>query len=248
MRVRLPLAALALVLSTGCWQTARKSPPTLTEQALEVEETVERLARIEAAMDEELAGLRDLVGRFFSLPNDTWRAPFPVDLFKHTAMSCLNAPYDESPPDPSVQEVAEQFRITCAVAPLVVLREALGHEGVPRGEVLDNLRLVDELRSGRASLQSRMRQLPGILRRTHAFIEVRRSEARRTRQDLEARKAEYSRDALRASRAELDQYEVMLDSLLMQLVVLEEKGSTWSRELVVLVEQLYKGISYLPPT
>ena len=241
-----------MLLLSGCWQTGRKTPPALTEQAVEVAETTSRLVRIEVAMDEDLGALRDLIGRFFSIPEHTWVAPFPIDAFKHTAMSCLNAPYDEATPDPAVQEVATQMGIACAVQPLVVLQAKLGAdqmiEGGMAGVALDSLRLVDGLRSGRASLQTRLRQLPGILRRTRAFSATRRLELRRHAQDLTARRGEYTRDGVRQALDELEHVEAQLDALDAQLLVLEEKEATWAREVGTLVEQLYKGISYLGPS
>ncbi len=243
--VRLFLLAQVAVCA-GCWQASQGRPaPDLTAQYEEVELTIDRLVRLGATVDDELADLRGRTGRFFDAPKQTWLAPFPLDAFKHAAMSCLNAPYNEAAPEPTVQEVADRLGITCAVPAAVDLERQLADVPSVRSSALARLIELDEVRSVRAKLQSRLRQLPSILRRTRAYVGTRRAESRQMVKEIQSKQGEYGRKSYDEAMKRIEEYDARLSVLEAQIGSLEDATGRWSRQLAEIVDALYKGLSRL---
>lgn len=246
MRGPLTFVFLAALVCSGCWQTRQSlEPPNLAAQNEEVDLTVERLQRIGATVDDELGQLRQLSADFFGAASGTWDHPFPLDSFKHTAMSCLNAPYNQEPPEPSVSEAADRLGVTCAVPAALDLEHHLDETPAQRSIALAKLAQVDQLRSVRSKLQSRLRQLPSILRRARAYLSTRRAEARQMIKDAQARQTDYSRKSFDEAMHRIEAYEGRLTALDHQLTELEDASGRWSKQLGEIVDALYKDLSRL---
>ena len=243
------LAAILIVVASGCWQGRRGlTPPDLAEQVAEVDGTISRLSRLVDTVDDELDRLRSQADTFFATPQATWRAPFPLDAFKHVAMSCLNAPYSDVPAEPEVERVARKIGTTCAVPAAVDLEGRLSPGTDERRDALAKLLEIDALRSARAQLQSRLRQLPGILRRARSYVEARRSEALALAKNVKTRRTEYARRDYAAALEIIEDYEKKLAELERQLERLESSSQSWNKELGVVVERIYKDLSRLGRT
>lgn len=242
--MRTLLALAALVVLTGCWQPRQREALDLGEQTREVDATIASLQRLDAGVDTELAELSRVVDAIFAAPADTWAAPFPLDAYKHTAMSCLNAPFDESAPEPQVREAADRLGLRCAVAAALALEQEL--QAVDdRAGALTRLRQVDDVRRRRYELQTRLRQLPALLRRTRAFLASRRAEARQMTAELRAREGEYARKSFSDSLRAIEDYEARLNALEEELTVLDTVTGAWSTTLAEVVERLYIDLSRL---
>lgn len=240
------LLVFAALVCCGCWQ-ARQGPgaPDLTAQNDEVDLTIERLTRLSETVDGELVELRTRTDAFFDAPQDAWRKPFPLDAFKHTAMSCLNAPYNEAAPEPVVQEAADRLGITCAVAAALDLERRMAEAPSSRAVAMGRLLQIDEVRSLRAKLQSRLRQLPSILRRTRSYLGTRRAEARQMVKDVQSRQGEYSRKSYTEAMVTIERYEARLASLERQVAIVEDSAGRWSKRLAEIVDDLYNDLSRL---
>ena len=249
MSSRIQLQAVPLtaaLLCSACWGAQQQlAPPELGEQRAEVAQTIERLERISATVDDEIIDLRDRSETFFSADASTWLKPFPLDSFKHTAMSCLNAPYNQEDPEPTVSDVAERFGVSCAVPAALDLEERTAAAPGQRPVVTEQLRNVDQLRNVRVKIQSRLRQLPSIVRRTRSYLSSRRAEARQMSKDIEARRADYGRKGFEEAMDRIEDYEDRLVELDRAIDVVEGSEGRWSKELGNVVDALYKNLSRL---
>lgn len=235
-----------LAVSTGCWQSRQgPAPPDLTEQVREIDATALRLVRIGETVDDELADLAARTETFFGTSASVWRKPFPLDAFKHTAMSCLNAPYNEAEPEPIVREAAERLGISCAVPAALDLENQLVRAPSQKAPALEKLREIDQVRNVRAQLQTRLRQLPSILRRTRAFVSSRRAEARQMVKNIQSRQSEYGRKSYAEAMAQIERYEEQLAALEREIDELESASGRWSKDLGSIVDRLYKDLSRL---
>lgn len=243
--VRLVLLGVAIFIA-GCWQSRDGlKAPTLATQNAEVDQTIERLDRIETAMGSEIEQLeRDRIAFFADEPT-AWRDPFPLDTFKHAAMSCLNEPYTEGQAEPRATEAASRLGVTCAVPAVVVLDRQLDQATPSRQFGTTKLRELDALRLLRTRLQSRLRQLPAIVRRTRNYLAARRAEARQIRVEIERRQPEYSRKSFDEALENVDAYRRHLDKLETSVDAVEESIPTWSKALGTVVDALYKDLSRL---
>jgi len=239
------LLAGAAVL-TGCWGVREgPQPPDLNGQNSEVEQTIARLQRIEETMAEELQALREAQRSFFDEQRGAWAPPFPLDAFKHTAMSCLNAPVADDQAAPEVNETATKLGITCAVPAAQVLDAQLDEAHTVRAFGVTKIRQIDEVRTARAKIQGRLRQLPSIARRTRNYLASRRAELRQTEAETERRRADYLRKDYEETMRRLRGYRDRLDALDDAIGEVEQSIPRWSREVGDAVDALYKDLSRL---
>lgn len=231
---------------TGCWGVREgPKPPDLTEQHAEVDQTIERLARVERTMAAELDELRGVQQRFFDEQRGVWAPPFPLDAFKHTAMSCLNLPMNADEPAPQISEVARRLGINCAVPAAIVLDDQLDEARGQRSFGVTKIRQIDEVRTARATIQTRLRQLPAIVRRTRNYLAARRAEIRQLATEIERNRTEYVRKDYDETLRRIDEYRARLDALDAAIREVEQSIPRWSREVGDVVDALYKDLSRL---
>ena len=246
--MRFPSASafvLALLLA-GCWSARRgPAPPDLSGQNSEIAETAQRLELVGETMSSELQALQKLQTGFFDAPEGAWKAPFPLDQFKHAAMSCLNEPFTDVLPDPALQKVAQRLRISCAVPAAGVLDAALERLPGRRSFAEEKLQQIDDVRLVRSELQGRLRQLPAITRRTRNYLAARRAEARQVEDDAQRRRSEYDRKAYQETMGRLAQHRARLDELEAAIDEVERSIPRWSGEVGGLIDALYKRLSRL---
>lgn len=242
------LVFAAVVACCSCWQRPGLDVPDLASEHEEVAVTIARVARLGVTVDDELASLEQQTTAFFATPAGTWARPFPIDAFKHTAMSCLNSPYTQTEPDPVSREVADRFGIVCAVAAAVELDGRLANLPAHRTIASQKLTEIDAIRDVRVRLQARLRQLPSIVRRTRSYLTTRRAEARQMAKDAQARRSEYGRKSFGEAIADIESYEARLDELDAELQRLEASTQRWSEQLGAIVDLLYKELSRLGRT
>lgn len=196
-------------------------------------------------MSSRLEALRALEAAFFEVPAGAWAAPFPLDQFKHAAMSCLNEPFTDAVPDPALQEVAQRLRISCAVPAAAVLDEALQDVPGRRAFAEDKLQQIDDVRLARSELQGRLRQLPAIARRTRNYLATRRAQARQVETEAQRRRSEYDRKSYQETMRRIAQHRARLDELEAAIGAVEQAIPQWSAQVGEVIDALYKRLSRL---
>lgn len=240
------LVVIGAFAATGCWQLRDGLQPIeLASHTEEVDETMARLDRVEEAMESELLQLETERAAFFDAPDQRWGDPFPLDLFKHTAMACLNEPFSNPAPDPDLERVAKSVGISCVVSPTPLLLGSLRDTPQLRDDALTKLQMIDGLRTLRARLQSRLRQLPTIIQRARAYLDVRRREAREMEQELRRRRPEYARRDFDESLERIGEYRRRLDQLDAAIAGVENSVGDWSKTLGTTIEAIYQDLSRL---
>lgn len=240
----------ALVGSVGCVTTSKGPPPPGFEQAREQRAKTESdLARIRSAIESDIASLRARSGSFFDSDPGLYRQPFPLDLFRHAAMACINTPLEVEDAQPMWVEAADRAELSCAVAPTGPLLDALDEE-VPgrRPEALQRLRLLDDWRRSRSRMQDRLRQLPRILEQARDWTARQRASTRQTELEIQRRRSEYSTDRYEASLAAVEEQRERLASLETKLEELEEAIPAWSRAVAAEIDYVYNRLSLLGPS
>jgi hypothetical protein len=252
MTYRLYIAALAFVsvVLPGCVTTSKgPAPPDFSERQSRIVKNLDDLERARTTIERDIAGLRSASGAFFESDPSLYDDPFPLDLFRHTAMACLNTPVEPRIDVlPRYREAAEEAGITCAVAPTAPLLDVLS-EAVPgeRRQALERLQLIDEWRRIRGRMQDRLRQLPRFLEQTREWIASRRAAARQTEIELERRRAEYSPDRLEAARDAINNHRDQLSSLEQRMSQIESAIPPWSRAVAAEIDYVYSRLSLLGP-
>lgn len=253
MSYRIYMTALLFVplMLFGCVTTSKgPPPPDFSEQQNRIAANQDDLVQVQQTIEQDMASLRDASGAFFDSDSALYLDPFPLDLFRHTAMACLNMPLEpRTDVLPRYREAAERAGITCPVAPTGPLLAALS-ENAPRlrAEALRRLQLVDDWRRIRGRMQDRLRQLPRILEQTREWIASQRAAARQTEIELERRRAEYSPDRLGSARAAIEDHRERLQALEKDLVVVEGAIPSWSRAVGAEIDYVYSRLSLLGPT
>jgi len=241
------LLASAALLTSACWGAAQSlSPPDLTDQTSEIDQTIARVDQIRETIKDDLDRFDALRRQFFEAPSNFYASPFPLDLFKHASMSCLNdPPSDQGSPAPPIAAAADQLGIDCAVAPLPPLVEALQAVPARRDTAVAKLQTIDRIRQIKFRLARRLRQLSSVVRRTRNYLATRRAEARQQTREIERRRPEYRRKEYEEARRRLAAYTARLDALDHAIAGLESAGPAWSRSLGTSIEAIYQDLSRL---
>ena len=93
-RVRFALGIVCVLSCVGlhaCWATSPGiEPPDIREPVGELEQLSTRLESIYAVLERDVTRMGTLRVAFFSPPSALYAPPFPIDLFRHVALTCLN--------------------------------------------------------------------------------------------------------------------------------------------------------------
>lgn len=243
--------AVLLLLSAGllgCF-TSQGGPPALSlaEQSREIDVTTERVGGVGTALTDDIGRFRTMLDQL--LESDEFRVmlgkPYPIHLFKHTAISCLNEPIDAEPePGTPAFEAAQTAKIDCVVKPLPVLLKKVRQDLPNRyDQTLEALVLVDQLRALRAETSAQLRDIPRMVKQTRNFISARRAELRRIELDVERNKPEFTGSNYQTSKDRVREYRTKLDKLEAEVQRVERTQSAWSIALGNAIRDLYKGIA-----
>lgn len=261
------IAALSTALG-ACWGTTGPALPDMSVERDQVDRRSERLRLIRQVMREDLAEVQTLRQAFVDAPPGLYARPFPLDLFKHVAVDCLNEPWDpnqlavdENGPDqpgqdqpgqdvPGQDEPAGQSRLQLTCSPEFVDRLLVDlEEKVPerRSEAIAKLETLDALRQLRGKLRQRLRRIPPILRASRSMLAARRADLRQTRATYARRRTEYSAERWKELTQRLDLYEQNLRALDEQIERLTEAWPSWEPALDQSVSMLYMELTQLSP-
>jgi hypothetical protein len=238
------------VVAAGCVTTSKgPKPPDFSQGRGRIVERVDDLESARTAIERDIKVLRESSGTFFEANRSLYAKPFPLDLFRHTAMACLNTPLEPRIDVlPRYEEAAQEAGITCPVAPTAALLEALqATSRSSRADALERLQLIDTWRRTRGRMQDRLLKLPRIIEQTRESLAAERAAARQTELEIERRRAEYSKDRLEAARKAVSDYRKRLDDLEARVAEVESAIEPWSRAVGAEIDFVYSRLSLLGP-
>jgi hypothetical protein len=253
---------MILCLCLACWGSAAcfsargPKPIDLSAERSRIARDGLRLQRIRQVVARDLEQLERLRKTFEAAPPGLYKPPFPLDLFKHVAVDCLNEPY-EADPDPdstsgssNAASAAAPVGWTCTPEYADRLMVAL-HEKAPEREAaaLHKLRTLDELRRLRGKLRYRLGQVPAILRESRRILATRRADLRRMRDAEARRRTEYSGERWDEMQRRFDEFERNLHELHTEIEQLAEVWPTWKPAVEQQISALYTqltSLSHLP--
>ena len=249
--IRFALVLSVLVLLGGCWLSRKgPKPPDLSEQLTETQKRTQRVERIVEIMQRDLDKFEQLRRDFFDTPKAFYRPPFPLDLFKHVAMACLNEPWNpnEVADDESSAAIRmpSNIELTCRPTFAGRLDDALG-ERTPerRRETLQKLQQVDNLRQLRGRLRERIGAIPSIVRAQRNFIADERAELRQLRALLQRRRTEYSAERWKQAQQRMREQSNALATLDSAVDRLDNTWPSWPERVDANVLELYMRLSEL---
>lgn len=236
--------------STACFGTRGPALPDLSAERGEVTQRAERLDRIRQVMQRDLERVETLRAQFGQPDPGLYRPPFPLDLYKHVAVDCLNEPWDPNQLETSQGTGVADGGLGLTCHPefgsrlLVELQEQVPQRREP---ALAKLHTLDELRRLRGTLRQRLERVPAILRASSSMLATRRAELRQMRASQARRRTEYSADKWRKLQQRFDAYEKDLAQLQVHIDRLGEVRPDWSPRLDQSVSMLYMELTKLSP-
>lgn len=203
-------AALVGLLSACPSRRQGIDGPDLERRNRETSRRLARTRKIREVMTRDLDEFRDLAGRLRDPPAGLFRGSFPLDLFKHVVVECLNAPATAEPgsaasaaegrptPDSGLRSggVVERGELACATRFVGELEDRLGGQSDrTRERAFELLRSVDRFHTLRIRLRRRLASIEEIVESTRSLLATRRADLRKLRRRWRERKSE-----LRAAR------------------------------------------------
>ena len=232
-----PLAMVTLVLVSACAGRQNTQPAlNLTAKQQQAQEQSQRVQLALRIMDEDVRRIDELTSQFLSHDRDLYAPPFPMDLFKQTAMSCLNEPAGVKVEARDERQAtfiqttldAIQIKLRCNPHSLYLLIIQLQREVPDRiKETIEQLWRVDELRWLRSKVHQRVAKIPTLIRQQRLELDRQRLELGRVRAQLNRRQDEYNARDYKTSLSRLDQLSRQLAALELNLKGLDERHARW---------------------
>lgn len=240
------LAALA-VLFVAC-PSRRQGPdiPDLDEKTREASRRFARTEKIRTVMNRDLEQFRGLAEKLHNPPRELFSEPFPLDLFKHVVVECLNAPATgptsarASSPDtgrsptaaPDVGdrsvEPGASVDLRCSARFVDKLRARLESDSrETRRRAFDVLGRVDRFHELRIRLRRRIAKIKGIVSNNRDLLASRRAALRKLRARWKARRGELRATRWRELQDRFDSLESDLEELERETDRLESAADEW---------------------
>jgi hypothetical protein len=248
------LATMALV-AVGC--PARTQGPELPDVADEqsrIERRVERTEQIGVVMRRDLERIESLSGQLSTVPRELFAGAFPLDLFKHVAVDCLNASAaegadpqtgaDESPVSPVPAEKRQKPSLACQPRFYDRLVTRLEVEAPGRKtRALDLLQQIDEFHTLRLRLRIRLGKLEDIMADNRDFLAKRRADLRKQQEKWSERRPEFSAARWRALQQRFDRLSNELNRLEHATNQIAETSSDWPASIDAANRTMYFAIT-----
>ncbi|MFB6372403.1 MAG: hypothetical protein ABEN55_04695, partial [Bradymonadaceae bacterium] len=223
----------------GC--PSRRTGPTLPdlgEEADRVVRRIERTDRIREVMERDLARATELSNQLTDVSRQVFDGSFPLDLFKHVAVNCLNAsaaetvePSDSSaePPD---DETTGRPRLACKAKFLDRLLRRLDVQAPNRKATAHSiLRRVDQFHTLRKRLWRRIAKTSDVLASNRELIASRRADLRKLRQRWKERRPELSKARWNELQKRFQTHAQRIDRLDNRTSKLREASEEWPEQL-----------------
>jgi hypothetical protein len=243
------ILALMWALS-GCVGTRGPSLPDVSVEQSQIAERSQRLERIRQVMSEDLAEFEALRVQVSAHAPGFFARPFPLDLFKHVAIECLNEPWDPNQLETTDSGPSDTGDLGLLCRPEFGDRLFVDlEERVPqrRQKALVMLENIDKLRQLRGKLRQRISRIPEISRASQSLLATRRADLRQTRTSYARRRTEYSDERWQKLERRLAAFEEDLGELEDQIERLQQVFPGWSPALDQSVSMLYMELAQLSP-
>ncbi len=219
--------ALALAIMTmSCANTARSTSPLPVEaQRLQIEEWARRVQLQRAVLRAHLVRSCDIARELSQTPPTRYAPPFPLAMFKHTAMACLNAPPARRGAAPEAP--LEPGALRCAPETLPALRAALDRLAIDPAPAMHQLALLDEARHQRELLRLRALRVTTIETSSRQLIAQQRARLLKLNVTLKRQRGAYDSDAWEQSQASLTALLSRLDQIDRELDALVREAPGW---------------------
>ncbi len=246
-----PITVVAVVIAaaTVACPARRQGPetPKLEASVDRVDRRLERLRGIREVMQRDLERVETLSGELAGTSTDLFGGEFPLDLFKHVAVSCLNAssiePDDDSEAtaDPSPSSDAP---LQCRPRFSDRLVDRID-ERTPdrRDRAMRLLARVDEFHTLRSRLWTRLRKIGDILEETREFVASQRAALRKRRTRWERRRQELSPERWHQLSRRFSAYAARLEELEEASDQLAEAVDSWPKHLDRANREMYLAIT-----
>jgi len=244
------IVMVAAVL-VGC-PSRRTGPdlPDLTDQGNRVVRRIERTRRIREVMERDLERVSELSDQLANLSREVFADEFPLDLFKHVTVNCLNASAAETRevPDEEAEagggESGGRLRLACRAEFLDRLVRRLEVRVPERTATAHSiLRRVDQFHTLRKRLWRRIAATSEILESSRELIASRRADLRKLRQRWEARRQALSNARWKELQSRFRTYADRLDRLDNLTDQLRETAESWPEQLDRANRRVYLAIT-----
>lgn len=202
-------------------------------------------------MDDDVAQAQRARTAFFEVALERYAPPFPLDLFKQTAMSCLNQPLSLSESTPQLTEAqrvmgTQGVELTCTPDSLELLvNTARAESALMVSLVAVQMSRVDTMRTLRAKVRVRTSKLEPLLIQQRLFLDRERLELRRLRRRVNERRDEYDDDTRKLARARLNSLQLRLNVLDERIRALEGRAKVWRQDFQSELRAFYFGLAAL---
>lgn len=240
------LSWAALVLAAGAvaaCPSRRQGPetPDLDQQSRATARRLERTRKIREVMTRDLETFRRLAEDLHDPPTELFADPFPLDLFKHVVVECLNAPAtaetevdnsgaDAGSPAGGRPDAGASTKTTldCDARFVDELDDRLEeHSPEMRRRAFALLRKVDSFHELRIRLRRRIAKIDGILADNRDLLASRRADLRKLKSRWKQRKSELSARRWRELQNRIDALERNLEDLERETERLESAAEAW---------------------
>jgi hypothetical protein len=234
-------AALAAAV-VGC-ATGRTGPklPSFEDARAQVDTFAQKTDRARNVIKRDLNRLQELEGELRHPPEGLLAEPFPLDLFRHVLMACLNAR--------TSTQVARNTETTsdglqCDPHFADKLETAL-QETVPQRHetAMSLLGKADAFQRLRGRLRRRLTKVPQLVRTNRDTLASRRAELANRSESLKDQKTEYSTSRWREVSSRIDAYRNALNKLEHATNQLDTSDEVWPERLESINHDLYMAIA-----
>lgn len=250
-RPYLPALALVVAVLVGC-PSRRTGPdlPDLGEEGNRVVRRLERTRQIREVMERDLARVAELSGELADLSPELFGGSFPLDLFKHVAVNCLNASAAETVEREdregasTEEESTDRPTLACRARFVDRLYRRLDVQSPDRRATAHSvLRRVDQFHTLRQRLWRRIAATSDVLEDNRALIASRRADLRKLRQRWQQRRQEFSSARWKKLQEQFRTYADRIDRLDTLTERLRETAAVWPEQLDRANRRMYFAIT-----
>ena len=249
------LIAVLLAVATGCITFASGvEPPEIGPRMAQVAEADARIEAMQQALARDLAVIDERIDAFVAVPPARYRPPFPLDIFRHAAMACLNQSDRDTASevellDEEALALLEATELRCRHLALVALLQRLRQASPSDREVaMAQLQRIDDIRALRGRLRRRAANLEELLRHYSGELASWRAEQRRLRGEVEQRRADYTDENLARTRQRLAALDEALEDHRRAIAALESTRLGLPDELREAIRRITLAITALRAT
>lgn len=235
------LAALIVAGAVAGCATGRAGPklPSFEDPVASVESFTRKTDRAHQVIQRDLGRLEEIQRSLRQPPEGLLADPFPLDLFRHVLMACLNARTSTE-----VSRGEDTERLQCQPRFVDELKTAVD-DRVPdrRDATMAVLEKADAFQRLRGRLRRRLTKIPRLVRTNRDTLASRRAELANRKESLENQKTEYSTSRWREVSRRIAAYRNALNKLEHATNQLDTSDEVWPERLEKINHDLYLSIA-----